>query len=153
MGKQKPDVAFNVQASLARIEQFRLSGDGEAMLEEISRPWPGMDDDIRLAVQELMTELLRNGKVPLFMKDLKFDDEDQTVTVELPDWFHAASQVFAQRYPDADEADLRFQKSMAALQHRLMLDPSLPDAGYEELIAVLHDWLPDWPANLSMRTH
>lgn len=153
MGKRKPDDEFNVQASLAKIEQSRLSGDGEGMLEEISRPWPGMDDDIRLAVQELVTELLRNGKVPLFMKDLQFDDEAESFTVELPDWFHAASVAFAQRYPDADEADLRFQKAMAALQYRLMLSPDLAEAGYEELIAVLHDWLPDWPINQTMRTH
>jgi len=42
---------------------------------------------------------------------------------------------------------------MAALQYRLMQNPDLPDASYEELLAVLHDWLPDWPAHLSMRTH
>ena len=153
MGKQKTDDEFNVQASLEKIEQFRRSGDGEGMLEEISRPWPGMDDDIRLIVQELMAELLRNGKVPLFMKDFKFDDEAETFSVELPDWFHVASQSFAHHYPDGKEADLRFQKAMAALQYRLMLNPGLPEAGYEELLAVLKDWLPDWPVNAGMRIH
>jgi len=153
MGKRKADEVFNVQDSLEKIETFRRTGDGDAMLEEISRPWPGMDDDIRMAVEELITELLRNGKVPLFMKDFKFDDEAETFSIQMPDWFYAANSAFVRRYPDADEADLRFQKAMAALQYRLMLNPDLPEAGYEELLAVLQDWLPDWPANLSMRTH
>jgi hypothetical protein len=86
------------------------------------------------------------------MKDVKFNDDSRTISVQMPDWFHLASQAFAQRYPDAEEADLRFQKSMAALQSRLIQHP-LPESGYPELLALLGDWLPDWPAHLSMRTH
>lgn len=153
MRKFKSEEEFDVQASLAMIERLRQAGDGEGMLEEISRPWPGMNDDIRLAVQELLTELLRNGRVPLFMKDLQFDDSDESITIEMPDWFHAANQAFSLRYPNADEADLRFQKAMAVLQYRLMVSPGLVEGGYDELLSILHEWLPDWPTHLSMRTH
>lgn len=153
MGKPKSQEEFNVKDCLDRLEHYREAGDGDAMLEEISRPWPGMDDDIRIAVQELLAELLHNGKVPLFMKNMNFDDDAESIAVEMPDWFYATSQVFNQRYTDSDEADLRFQKAMAALQYKLMQSPDLIESGYEELLEVLKDWLPSWPVGQTMRTH
>lgn len=145
MGKQNPGDEFNVQAITQKIERLSRIGDHEGMIQEIKRPWPGMDGDIRLAVQELMSELMRNGRVPLYLKDLEMDDETETISIQLPDWIHAANQAFQQRYPDADEAGLRFQKTMAVLQFRLMDSNATDGEGFENLVSVLKEWLPDWP--------
>ena len=63
--------------------------DGAIM--EINRPWPGMDGDIGMAVKALMSELVRNGTVPLFLKDFTLDEAADTVAFEFPDWFHIAA--------------------------------------------------------------
>ena len=153
MGEEKADDTFDVQATLQTLEQHRLSDNGEALFQELTRPWPGMAVDMLLAVGELISEMMRNGRVPLFMKNLEFDDETGSIAVEFPDWVHVANQAFALRYQNPVEADLRFQKTMAVLQNRLMTAHGLLDAGAEELMAVLKEWLPDWPANLSTRIH
>lgn len=153
MDKPNPGDEFNVQAITQKIERLSRLGDHEGMLQEIKRPWPGMDGDIRLAVQELMSELLRNGKVPLYLKDLEFDDETETISIQLPDWVQAANEAFQQRYPDSDEAGLRFQKTMAVVQFRLMDTGAADGEGLEDLVAALKEWLPDWPVGASTRIH
>lgn len=154
MSKGKPSEEFNVQAIIDTIDRCLAAGDSDGAKSEIDRPWPGMDGDIGVAVHELMSELLRNGTAPLFMKDMQFDDSTETVTIVFPDWFNEAKRVFGQRYPDPQEAGLRFQKTMSLLQHRLLFARGKPEMRFEELADELRQWLPaDWPANHSTRVH
>ncbi len=154
MSKGKPTEGFNVQSVLEKIERRMSAGDDDGAIMEINRPWPGMDGDIGMAVKELMSELARNGTVPLFMKDFTLDESADTVTFEFPDWFHAANRAFAQRYPDPKEAGLRFQKAMAVLQQRLLLIRDNPQSGFDELVGELAHWLPaEWLAHNSSRLH
>ena len=131
MSKGKPTEAFNVQSILEKIERRMAAGDDDGAIMEINRPWPDMDSDIGMAVKALMAELSRNGTVPLFLKDFTLDEDTDTVAFEFPDWFHAANRAFAQRYPDPKEAGLRFQKTMAVLQQRLLLLRENPQSGFE----------------------
>lgn len=145
---------FNVQAILQKIDRCLALGDEDGAIREISRPWPGMDGDIRLAVGELLAELERNGKAPLFMKNVQFDDDRETFSVQFPDWFIAANQAFDRRYPNPDEASLRFQKTMAVLHRQLMVVNNQPGSGIKELSEALAEWLPaEWLGYASGRLH
>jgi hypothetical protein len=154
MSDEKTVEEFNVQAILQKIDRCLALGDEDGAIREISRPWPGMDEDLRVAVGELIAELERTGKAPLFMKDIQFDDDEQSVSVQFPDWFIAANQAFDQRYSNPDEAGLRFQKTMAVLHRQLMWVHNQPGSGIEELREALAEWLPaGWPSQYSRRLH
>jgi hypothetical protein len=154
MSNGKPSEQFNVRLIIEKIDRCIALGDEQGAIMEINRPWPGMDGDIGLVVHELMSELLQNGRVPLFVKDMQFDDEAQTVDVQFPDWFQAANRVFEQRYPNPDEARLRFQKAMSAVHLRLMAVQGQPHMGLDDLTGALEKWLPaDWSAQHRRRLH
>ena len=53
MSKGNPTLAFDVQAVLESIERRLAAGDDDGAIQEINRPWPGMDGDIGMAVKEL----------------------------------------------------------------------------------------------------
>ena len=154
MSKGKPEEPFNVQAIIDKIDRCVALGDEDGAIREINRPWPGMDGDISLAVHELMSELAQNGTVPLFMKDLQFDDAAETVSIQFPDWFQAANRAFERRYPNPKEAGLRFQKAMSVLHRRLTAVRDRPQMRLEDLADALKEWLPaDWSAQYGARLH
>jgi hypothetical protein len=154
MSKGKPEEPFNVQAIIEKIDRCVARGDEEGAIMEINRPWPGMDGDIGLVVGELLSELTQNGTAPLFMKDVQFDDDRETVSIQFPDWFQAASRAFDVRYPNPAEARLRFQKAMSAVHLRMMAVRDRPHLGLADLADALEEWLPaDWAAPLSTRLH
>ena len=154
MGNAKPPEPFNVQAIADKIDRGVALGDEDGAVREINRPWPGMDGGIGLAVHEWMSGLAQNGTVPLFMKDLRFDDAAETVSIQFPDGFQAANRAFERRYPNPKEAGLRFQKAMSVLRRRLMAVRDRPQLRLEHLADALKEWLPaDWPAQHGARLH
>ncbi len=58
-------VRMNYKSELRRLKRL-LRADHEAYLDELDRPWPGMDEDLDLALKILLRHAARSGgRLPL----------------------------------------------------------------------------------------
>ncbi len=149
--KSNPD--FDPMALTQAIGKLIAGGDHQSAAREIHRPWPGMQEDLKLAVNSLMKEIVASGTAPLFIKGFEFDgsadlsegdgedyeDDLGNMTIELADWVVDAQNAFRDRYPKPGEGDRRFQRTFFVLMDWLF-DPEAPFSR-EDLNGLMVDWL------------
>src|ERR687893_87555 len=77
---------MNYKSELRRLRRL-LRADHEAYLDELDRPWSGMDEDLALAVGILLKHAATSGgRLPLLEACDLLDDPREEATVTLPPW-------------------------------------------------------------------
>ena len=116
---------MNYNAELQRLKCL-LRADYRAYLNELDRPWSGMDDDLDLAVRILRRHAATSGgRLPLLEACNLPDDPGQEATVTLPEWWFEIITAFRDLYEPL-EAEYRTQKVLNELVGKQM--------GREELV-------------------
>jgi hypothetical protein len=106
-------------SELRRLERL-LRIDPTAYLDELDRPWSGMDDDLDLALEILLRHAAGSGgRLPLLEACEFPDGPGETATVTLPDWWVEIIAAFGGRYGPA-EAEYRTQKVLNELIGKAM---------------------------------
>ena len=105
---------MDYDAELRRLERL-LRADQEAYLDELDRPWPGMDDDLDLAVTILLRHAAASGgRLPLLEACRLPDDPEEEATVVLPEWWLEINGTFRDLHAPA-EAEYRTRKVLNEL--------------------------------------
>jgi hypothetical protein len=108
-------------AKLRRLERL-LRDDYRAYLDELDQPWPGMEDDLDLAITILRKHAAQSGgRLPLLERCDIPDDPSETATVTLPAWWFEIITAFRDLYEPA-EAKYRAQKVFNELIGKQMGD-------------------------------
>ncbi len=105
---------MNYNAELRRLERL-LRADHQAYLDELDKPWSGMDDDLNVAVRILLRNVARSGgRLPLLEACNFPEDPGPAATVMLPEWWCEIIATFRDLYEPA-EAEYRAQKVLNEL--------------------------------------
>ena len=105
---------MNYNAELQRLKRL-LRADYKAYLDELDKPWPGMDDDLDVAVEILLKHAIRSGgQLPLLEACNIPEDPREEATVTLPQWWFEIITTFRDLYPPS-EAEYRAQKVLNEL--------------------------------------
>jgi hypothetical protein len=105
---------MNYKAELRRLKRL-LRADHEAYLDELDRPWSGMDEDLDLAVGILLKHAARSGgQLPLIEAYHLPEDPREEATVTLPEWWIEIIATFRGLY-EPSEAEYRAQKVLNEL--------------------------------------
>ena len=105
---------MNYNAELQRLQRL-LRADYRAYLEELDKPWSGMDDDLDLAVQILLRRAATSGGRFALLEACNFpEDPGQEARVTLPEWWREIITTFRGLYGPA-EAEYRAQKVLNEL--------------------------------------
>jgi hypothetical protein len=112
---------MNYASELRRLERL-LRADYRAYLDELDKPWPGMEDDLDMAITILLKYAARSGgRLPLLESCNVPDDPSETATVTLPAWWFEIITAFRDLYEPA-EAKYRAQKVLNELIGKQMGD-------------------------------
>jgi hypothetical protein len=100
---------MNFNYELQRLKRL-LHTDHNAYLNEIDKPWSGMDEDLDLAVGIMLKHAAKSGgRLPL-LEACKFpDDPREEATITLPEWWFEIITTFNDLY-EPPEAEYRVQK-------------------------------------------
>ena len=110
---------MNYESELRRLERL-LRADHEAYLDELDKPWPGMDEDLALAVEILLKHAATSGgRLPLLEACRLPDDPREEATVTLPPWWMEIISTFRELY-EPSEAEYRTQKVLNELIGKAM---------------------------------
>jgi hypothetical protein len=103
------------KSELQRLQRL-LRADHQAFLDELDKPWPGMDDDLDLAIKIMLAHAARSGdgRLPLLEACDLPDDPREEMTVTLPAWWVEIITTFRGLY-DPAEAEYRAQKVLNEL--------------------------------------
>ena len=105
---------MDYDSELRRLERL-LRADHSAYLDELDRPWSGMDDDLDLAVEILLRHAARSGgRLSLLEACGLPDDPAEAATVTLPAWWLEITSTFRDLHEPA-EAEYRVQKVLNEL--------------------------------------
>ena len=105
---------MNYNSELQRLKRL-LRADYRAYLEELDKPWSGMDDDLDAAVRILLRHAARSGgRLPLLETCNFPEDPGQEASVTLPEWWCEIITTFGGLYGPA-EAEYRAQKVLNGL--------------------------------------
>src|SRR3712207_4749836 len=105
---------MNYNSELQRLERL-LRADYRAYLDELDKPWPGMDDDLNLAIQILLKHAARSGgRLPLLAACNFPEDPRAEASVTLPEWWFEIITTFNDLFEPA-EAEYRTQKVLNEL--------------------------------------
>ncbi len=78
---------MNYKSELRRLERL-LRADHEAYLDELDRPWDGMDEDLDLATKILLKHAARSGGQLSLIEAFHLpEDPREEATVTLPGWW------------------------------------------------------------------
>jgi hypothetical protein len=112
---------MNYASELRRLERL-LRADYRAYLDELDKPWPGMEDDLGLAITILQKHAARSGgRLPLLESCHVPDDPSEPATATLPAWWFEIITTFRDLYEPA-EAKYRAQKVLNELIGKQMGD-------------------------------
>ena len=102
-------------SELRRLRRL-LRADHRAFLNELDRPWSGMDDDLDVALKILLKHAAAapGGRLPLLETCDVPQDPREEATVTLPAWWCEVIATFADLYEPA-EAEYRTQKVLNEL--------------------------------------
>src|SRR3712207_1527206 len=105
---------MNYESELRRLKRL-LRADYEAYLDELDKPWSGMDEDLDLAVKILLKHAaISGGQLPL-LKACNFPaDPREEATVTLPEWWFEIITAFC-NLCESSEAEYRTQKVLNEL--------------------------------------
>ena len=110
---------MDYDSELRRLERL-LRADHEAYLDELDRPWPGMADDLDLAVEILLRHAAASGgTLPLLEACSIPDDPGEEATVVLPGWWLEIIAAFRDLHGPA-EAEYRSRKVLNELTGKRM---------------------------------
>ena len=105
---------MDYDSELRRLERL-LRADHDAYLDELDRPWSGMDDDLDLAVEILLRHAAASGgRLSLLEACSLPDNLEEEATVTLPAWWLEIITSFRELYEPA-EAEYRVQKVLNEL--------------------------------------
>src|SRR4051812_19386025 len=105
---------MNYRHELRRLERLRRA-DHQAFLDELDKPWSGMDEDLDVATKILLAHAARSGgRLPLLEACHVPDDPAEEATVTLPEWWLEIITTFGDLYEPA-EAEYRTQKVLNEL--------------------------------------
>ena len=105
---------MNYRHELQRLTRL-LCTDHSTYLDELDKPWPGMDDDLEVAVTIMLKHAARSGgRLPLLEACDVPDDPREEATVTLPAWWFEIITTFGDLYEPA-EAEYRAQKVLNEL--------------------------------------
>ena len=105
---------MNYNAKLQRLERL-LRADYRAYLEELDKPWSGMDDDLDVAVRILLRHAATSGgRLALLAACNLPEDPGQEASVTLPEWWCEIIAAFGDLYEPA-EAEYRARKVLNEL--------------------------------------
>ena len=105
---------MNYTSELRRLKRL-LRADYRAYLDELDKPWPGMDEDLDLALTILRTHAASSGgRLPLLESYNVPDDPSEAATVTLPAWWFEIITTLRELYEPA-EAEYRAQKVLNEL--------------------------------------
>jgi hypothetical protein len=105
---------MNYNVELQRLQRL-LRADYKAYLDELDKPWSGMDDDLDVALTILLKHAARSGG-QLSLLDACHIPEDpgEEATVTLPQWWIDIITAFRDLYAPS-EAEYRTQKVLNQL--------------------------------------
>ena len=116
---------MNYNSELQRLQRL-LRADYRAYLDELDRPWSGMDEDLDLAVTIMLKHAAKSGgRLPLLESCDFPEDPGKEATVTLPEWWFEIITAFKELYEPL-EAEYRAQKVLNELVGKQM--------GREELV-------------------
>jgi hypothetical protein len=103
------------KSELQRLQRLRRT-DHQAFLDELDKPWPGMAEDLDVAIEIILEHTARSGdgRLPLLEACDLPDDPTAAVTVTLPAWWVAIIAAFRDLYAPA-EAEYRTKKVLNEL--------------------------------------
>jgi hypothetical protein len=105
---------MDYDSELRRLERL-LRADHEAYLDELDRPWPGMADDLELAVEILLRHAAASGGTLPLLETLSIpDDPEGEATATLPGWWFEIITAFRDLHEPA-EAEYRSRKVLNEL--------------------------------------
>jgi hypothetical protein len=110
---------MNYKSELRRLQRL-LRADHEAYLDELDKPWSGMDEDLALAVEILLKHAATSGgRLPLLEACDLPDDPREEATVTLPRWWMEIIVTFRDLY-EPSEAEYRTHKVLNELVGKKM---------------------------------
>lgn len=110
---------MNYKSELQRLQRL-MRADHNVYLHELDRPWPGMDEDLELALKVLLKHASASGgELPLLEACKLPDNTEEEATVTLPQWWFEIITAFRDLYEPA-EAEYRTQKVLNELIGRRM---------------------------------
>ena len=105
---------MNYNAELQRLKRL-LRTDYKAYLDELDKPWSGMDDDLDVALKILLKHAAKSGgQLPLLEACHIPADPREEATVTLPQWWFEIITTFKDLYTPS-EAEYRAQKVLNQL--------------------------------------
>jgi|SRR5687767_14502775 len=105
---------MNYNSELRRLKRL-LRADYRAYLDELGRPWSGMDEDLDRAVRILLKHAAGSGgRLPLLAACDLPEDPGKEATVTLPEWWVEITAAFRDLHEPA-EAEYRAQKVLNEL--------------------------------------
>ena len=110
---------MDYRSELQRLKRL-LRADHQAFLNELDKPWSGMDDDLDVAIKILMKHAATSGgRLPLLEACDVPEDPREEATVTLPEWWSEIITTFVDLYEPA-EAEYRTQKVLNELLGKQM---------------------------------
>jgi hypothetical protein len=95
----------------------------DAFTAKLDEPWPGMQSDIKLAL-EILLEYQRQGRPLRLIEDFQINEETGEVEVVMPEWQTSLITEFRSLFDEA-EARYRFMKTYNELIGKQMTSPGL----------------------------
>ena len=115
---------MNYNSELRRLERL-LRADHQAYLDELDKPWSGMDDDLDVAVRILLRHAATSGgRLPLLEARNFPKDPRAEATVTLPEWWCEITTTFSDLFEPA-EAEYRIRKVLNELSGK-QLEQEVP---------------------------
>ena len=100
---------MNYNSELQRLKRL-LRADYRSFLDELDKPWSGMDNDLDVAVRILLRHAATSGgRLPILEACNFPDDPRKKATVTLPEWWCEIITTFGDLYEPL-EAEYRTQK-------------------------------------------
>ena len=110
---------MNYKHELERLNRLR-SADFNAYLDELDKPWSGMDDDLDLAVKIMLKHAAASGGQLSLLDSCHIpEDPSEEVTITLPQWWFEIISTFKGLY-ELPEAEYRIQKVLNELLGKQM---------------------------------
>ena len=105
---------MNYNSELQKLQRL-LRADYRAYLDELDKPWSGMDEDLDLAVRILLRHAATSGgRLPLLEACNLPEDPGKEATVTLPEWWCEIITTLRDLY-EPSEAEYRAQKVLNEL--------------------------------------
>jgi hypothetical protein len=105
---------MNYDTELKRLKRL-LRADYQAYLNELDKPWSGMDDDLDVAVKILLKHAAGSGGQLLLLEACNIpEDPSAEATITLPQWWCEIITTFRDLY-EPFEAEYRTQKVLNEL--------------------------------------